>query len=443
MSELVTTITSFESLADAVRSGNACIPITRLSGGLAKVPKPFFGSLVIQGEAAELRLRASGARPSRIQTDPPCIAGISQANFLQLDCVLDGHLKVRFNGAYGVWNGTNSRSGTRFTYVFNEISTCGKRVKKGKAGVILFSARIANTKLEYKNTGSRTITECDLDGIEEERFSQETLTGDIPPYRYKIRQNNDDVHISVKLLEGHVSPSVKSDEDFMSALVSIFSWINGGHPHTYFEKHTRDGVLVKSVIRPICKQPRPIPRVMQHISHNKNFPEVLSAGIRYLQKRDTKAKNLRDFLWQYRDATRERSISVSMLLQSCTLLEGITGFILRHSMKLSRKQIEKLQMPNQLPSDWLKGHAEARFYRASLHLGFDWNTEFEPAFKTWKKVRNALAHGDLEKFFGGTAAQTLDSYAATIQAFNAIVLREIGYTGAISVDGGWHAADAF
>ena len=56
--KLITSVSSIEELAKAVRSGNGCIPITKLTGGDARIPDPCFGSLVIDRDDFELRVRS-------------------------------------------------------------------------------------------------------------------------------------------------------------------------------------------------------------------------------------------------------------------------------------------------------------------------------------------------------------------------------------------------
>lgn len=63
----------------------------------------------------------------------------------------------------------------------------------------------------------------------------------------------------------------------------------------------------------------------------------------------------------------------------------------------------------------------------------------EPVVTNWKSIRNSLAHGNLSDIKKQTPDAFFDSYDQMIQAFNAIVLRLIGYKGRVVMDGDRYA----
>ncbi|QJE97989.1 hypothetical protein [Luteolibacter luteus] len=169
-------------------------------------------------------------------------------------------------------------------------------------------------------------------------------------------------------------------------------------------------------------------------------PRLLSAAVPVLLSGTQLGNGIKLLLWQYREATRESSVTLGALLQLCALLEGAIGLVLRHKLGLSKSAIDKLPLPSGQVGR--PGVAEARFYEASTRLGFSWATEFGPVFQKWKDVRNSLAHGELMKIDRSSGRETLAKYHAVLQAFNAIILRAIDYKGSVSVDGNWYAVKA-
>jgi hypothetical protein len=188
----------------------------------------------------------------------------------------------------------------------------------------------------------------------------------------------------------------------------------------------------------VCRNPRSKAQLICAVNDGMVAAAIMESGIRFFSTESDLAKDLRLFLWQYRDATAEGSITMGQLLLACSLLEGLIGLTLRHPMSLGESAIAELPSPD--PSNNRKGTAEARFHHASRHLGFDWNTQVEPVFRTWKDIRNALAHGNLAEMEEHPGGKLIDCYCQIIQAFNAITLRLIGYKGGVLMDKGWFAA---
>jgi hypothetical protein len=111
MGKLITSVNNFSDLANAVRSGNACIAVTHLAGFEASVPHPFFGSLVAEGDSCEIQLRSIEDEALGIFQRRFRMIGEEKLDPLELECVLDGHLEVRINGARVGPTGMSSDSG--------------------------------------------------------------------------------------------------------------------------------------------------------------------------------------------------------------------------------------------------------------------------------------------------------------------------------------------
>jgi hypothetical protein len=299
-------------------------------------------------------------------------------------------------------------------------------------------SRIARSELEYKNVTLATTTACSLEGEVVQSWNRNALGGDIAPYRYKIQQEGEDLILLVKLLKGKTSLSSESDSRFMSALMVTFVWLNGGHPYAYCRSHRRDGMLAEGALQSVCSTPRSKAQLIRAVNDGTVASAIMECGIRFFSTESDFAKDLRLFLWQYRDATAEGSITLGKLLQACSLLEGLIGLTLRHPMGLSKSAIDKLTAPGaEIPRN---GTAEGRFFHANHHLEFDWNKQLEPVFRTWKEVRGALAHGNLAEMEQHSGGKLIDCYCQIVQAFNAIALRLIGYKGNVMMDKGWYAA---
>lgn len=438
MGTLTTSIRNFEALAEAIRSGSACIPITELTGGDASIPDPYFGSLVVEGDEAELRLRSHSNAAAKLHFKDFGKIGRQAPKFKELKCVLDGHFEVSVKSALSSTQSLCSESGAFHRYTFNDIVLTGSGERDNEASQVRIVSKIARSKLLFTNLTVSTRTACSLEGDIGDRWRRDGLGGEIPPYRYKIRQDSDDIVIEVMLLSGAKSLSAESDLKFLGALVLTFFWINGGHPYTYVSTHERSHELVESFIQPLKRNPRCKARLISSCDDGDLAAAVLDCGIRFFQAGGPLAEDLRLLLWQYRDATADDSISLGMLLQGCSLLEGLVGLVLRHSMGQSRSQIDKLKSPGQPLADKREGHAEARFHQAGIHLGFSWDLQLRPVFETWKRARNALAHGDFKEFSLNAQCPVLDSYRQIIQAFNGISLRLIGYKGRVRMDDWWY-----
>lgn len=439
MGKLVTSVGSFRELADAVRSGKACIPVTRLTGLQASVPDPCFGSLVVDGDNCELRLRSVQTESLWIFQHAYKVMEGQDTYEVDLDCVLDGHLHVRLGRVRRGSTGNDTDSGTTFTLHFNEI-TCAAEcaIESAASSDVLLVSRIARSELRHRNLTLATKTECSLEGELGDSWKRDGLGGDIAPYRYKIRQENEDLILSVKLLNGATSPSAESDLRFMSALIVAFVWLNGGHPYAYYRMHKRDGELLEGTLQPLVLNPRSNAYLLRSHNDGKTASAILESGIRFFSTETDFAKDLRLFLWQYRDATEDGPVTLGKLLQACSLLEGIIGLTLRHTLKLSQTAIGKLTFPGEAKSP--TGTAKARFHHAGVHLGFDWTTQLEPAFQVWKGIRDALAHGNLAEMEQHPGGVLIDNYCRIIQAFNATALRLIGYKGTVYMNDDWFAA---
>lgn len=439
MQNLITSVISLEDLAVAVRSGNACIPITKLTGGDARFPDPCFGSLVVEGDDFELRVRSYPLASQLAVMESLMLEKELRQSVAELHCVLDGHLSVVISHVVGGDSNRSMTHGTTGNYEFNSVAAVQEHRKNDIASEILMIAKVARSELHFKNLELTTTTECSLEGEIGNSWKIDSFGGDIPPYRYKIQQKDDDLLIVVKLLPDESSPSSEADKKFMDALILSLNWINGGHPYAYYSAHQRDGSLIENSVKPIQISPQCRALLVRPKFGAPEAEKVMECGTRFFSAETPLSKDLGLFLWQYRDATAEGAITLSMLLQSSTLLEGVVGLTLRHSMSLDEKAIDALRMPAAPPGPKRRSSAKEKLYHAGYHLGFDWDKELDAVFKTWKKVRDALAHGNLAELNRHNPNMILDSYRQVIQVFNAITLRLIGYKGQIKIDDGWYS----
>ena len=439
MSKLITSIRSIETLAEAVRSRNACIPITKVSGGDARVPNPCFGVLVVDGDDSEMRLRSGPLANEVALMDSVMLHQDASDLIPELHCVLDGYLEVNVRNLVECSGDHCVRHGVTSHFVFNEMVAADVNCENGLASDVGMVSKIARSKLHFNNLLLTSTSECSLEGELGNSWQRDGFGGDVSPYRYIIRQIGEDLDVVVKLLPGEASISTACDRGLMDAIILCFNWINGGHPFTYFRSHHREIYLVEGVVRPLQQFPRCTPLLVRPAFGANEAAQIMDCGIRLFSAKSPLAKDLELFLWQYRDATAEGPITLSMLLQGCTLLEGVVGLILRHSMCLDEKAIDALRIPGCAPEPKRKSTAMERLYCAGVHLGFDWDNELNAVFSTWKSVRNALAHGNLAVFEQTGHNNILDSYRRVIQAFNGFTLRLVGYKGRITLGGGWYA----
>lgn len=438
MGNLITNVDSFDGLARAIRSGNACIPITELSGGDDRIPKSCFGSLVVEGDETELRLRS---------TIPLDAKGVMDTLMLYSEYrPLISSLKCTINGSFPVLVQDSSVSSscpaiglrTSVSLRFITIKALTEEYADRSSDCIRMHARIDRSELHFNNLNVITTIECSQIGELKSTLKRNGLGGEIPPYRYTIRAEGTDIQIEVGLLSSHSSPSSESDHAFMEALVTTLVWANGGHPRIYHSTHWRDEKLLKAEIHPLENVIRSRPRLVQPMFGVDAADKIMNCGIKFFHGRTPLARDLKLLLWQYRDATAEGPIGLGMLLQACTLLEGVVGLTLRHSKKLSTKAIDQLRMKGDSKVTKRKSCATERFFHAGEHLGFDWEHEFKPVAITWSHVRNALAHGDIGKIDFTKPEAILESYRQIIQAFNAVALKLIGYPGKVVMDKGWY-----
>ena len=277
--KLITSLSSLEDLAKAVRSGNACIPITKLAGGDARFPDPCFGSLVVDRDDFELRVR-SYPLPDQIELMESMMRDEQLGqSVLELLCTLDGHLSVVISNVVG---GKSNRSMTRGItghYQFNSVAAADGHLSGGEASSISMVSRIAASALKLKNLTQSITTECSLEGEIGRSWKIDSFGADIRPYRYKVRQEDDDLVIEVYLLQGETSPSAESDEKFMDALILSLNWIYGGHPYTYFCSHERDDYLVQSAVRPVRGTPRCRPLLISTTFGAPKAAEVMESSI--------------------------------------------------------------------------------------------------------------------------------------------------------------------
>lgn len=389
--------------------------------------------MVFEDDSAVIRLRFSNEEGESSLPDFGTLKKLDKVR-----CVLDGHLEVLLRYVHQGSINSSSHKGRTVEYSFNEIAQVKGSMNPLPAAEIKMEGKIARSSLIHTNLEETITQECSLEGVVRNQWRRHGFGGDLSPYRYKITQEDDDIDFTVQLLNGFESPSPESDELFWSALILTFVWINGGHPYVYYRSWERDGELVESVIQPLQKNPVCKGRLLSSHNDGSQVSEVMNAGIEFFRNPSPLATDLRLFLWQYRDTTAAETITLSMLLQACSLLEGVIGLVLRHSMNLSENQINSLNFISSIDNKTKRG-AEARFYHAVIFLGIDWDNEFKPVYDTWKQVRNALAHGNLGEFWNGMGHPVLSSYPRIIQAFNVVVLKIIGYKGRTVLNTGWFA----
>lgn len=440
MNSLITCVNSFAKLAEAVRSGNACIPITNLSGGNDLMSDVCSSSLVVGGGECELRVRSLPPPNEAALMDSLIRDQDSNKSISELHCVLDGtlHTAIKHVGFTSSYNSMGH--GTTRHFWLNSINLLDVECVDGSSSHISMVSKIARSKLNFENLKRTTKTECSLERETGMIIDSFGFGGDVSPYRYTIKRDGDDLEIVVKLIEGEFSISAEFDQEFMDALILCLNWINGGHPYIYYSKHEREESTVACTVHPLRQDPQCCLRLVRPKLGVNGAEKIMECGIRFFSVDSPLSEDLILFLWQYRDTTSEGPITYSKLLQACTLLEGVIGLTLRHSMGLSPKDIDILRMPGNTDGRKRTSNAGERFYHAGLHLGFDWVQEVEPVVTNWKSIRNSLAHGNLSDIKKQTPHAFFDSYDQMIQAFNAIVLRLIGYKGQVAMDGGIYAA---
>lgn len=438
MGNLITNVDSFENLASAIRSGNACIPVTELSGGDERIPKSCFGSLVVEGDETELRLRSSSQLDAKGVMDTLMLYSECRPLIPSLNCIVNGNLPVLVKHSTVSSSCPRIGGGTVLSLRFVTLEAESEEPEDSHSDRIRMLARIDRSVLHFNKLNVITTIECAQLGELESSLKQNGLGGEVPPYHYTIRADGPDIQIEVGLLKDHSSPSAVSDQAFMDALVTTLVWVNGGHPGRYYSAHWRDEKLLKAQIHPLGSVIRSRPRLVQPTFGVDEADKIMICGIKFFHGRSTLARDLKLLLWQYQDATAEGSIGLGMLLQACTLLEGIAGLTLRHSKKLSTKEIDELRMPGDSKGTKRKSYASERFFHAGDHLGFDWEDEFKPVVITWSHVRNALAHGDIGKIDFTKPEAILESYRQIIQAFNAMALKLIDYPGKVVMNKSWY-----
>ena len=442
MNRLITRVESFAKLAEAIRSGNACIPVTNLRNGNDAMSEVYSSLFVAEGDDCELQVRSL--------PEPNELAFMRSwgrdrelgKSILELNCDLDGVIHAVVKDVYFKSSSHSMGHGTTRNFSFSSIDLSDSETDsaEGPSSFISMVSKIARSELIFENLTRITKTECSLEGETGTTMDCFGFGGDVSPYRYTIKQDGSDLEILVKLIDKETSPSAESDRKFMDALILCFNWINGGHPYTYFSTHERGESLIAATAQPLQKHPRCAPRLVRPKFAVRQAANIMECGIQFFRNDSPLASDLVLFLWQYRDATSEGPLSYSMLLQACTLLEGVIGLTLRHAMGLSPKDIDRLRMPGSNENRKRISTAGERFYHASIFLNFDWVQEVEPVFNNWKAIRNSLAHGNLSIIGSQTADGFFDSYDQMIQAFNAIVLRLIGYGGQIAMNDGRYAA---
>lgn len=438
MDKLITGVRSFEKLAEAIRSGSACIPITNVIGGDDRIPVSCSGFLVVEGNNTELRLR-SHSKLTHVEVMESLLLYSEERPLIpSLKCTVDGTFPIFIEHSTVVYSSPTVDCGTTIALRFVTIKSALEKVEDTIASSVHIFARIDQTSLQFDNLSIVTTTECSQLGELGSSLKRNGLGGDAAPYRYTIRADGPDLLIEISLLEAEVSPSIKSDEEFWDSLVTTLVWINGGHSRKCFWKHSREGNLISATILPLERTTVCTPRLVQPTFGVNEAVQTMNCGIDFFCRAEPLAGDLKLLLWQYRDATSEGPVGLGMLLQACTLLEGVAGLTLRHGMNFNSKMIDQLRMPGDKVGSKRKSYASERFFHASDHLGFDWDSEMKPVVDTWTRVRNALAHGDIGKIDFTQPEWILESYRQIIVAFNAMALRLIGYQGTLVIGARWY-----
>lgn len=99
--------------------------------------------------------------------------GEEKLELMELECVLDGHLEVRINGASVGPTGMSSDSGVRLKLSFNEITCGGSTDNPHAASEVRMFSKIAHTDLRNKNLTLEKESKCSL----EDRDRQNLGTG--------------------------------------------------------------------------------------------------------------------------------------------------------------------------------------------------------------------------------------------------------------------------
>jgi hypothetical protein len=298
----------------------------------------------------------------------------------------------------------------------------------------LIKARFPGTELQAKNT-SVTTSESWADGLSTDESRQlRAFSGTVGDYQYSFRQIRDAVELRATLIDGRRSASANADEKIFNALRETFAWLNGGNPFATILVQRRDN-RERFVLNQKWEGAMSRPRVSSFAA--SQLKQVFGVVVPFLASRSQLSEGAKQLLWACREANGSRSITLGALLQMSTLLEGLTGLVLQHRVRLSNRQIDRLAAPPGYSGR--SGSAAARFYRAGCWAGFGWPGDWSDLFDQWKDIRNQLAHGNLDKVYSETGPDVLEAFARIRTGFDALMLRAAGYYEDVNTGDSWSA----
>lgn len=418
-----TTVRSYQSLLSAILEGDVCVPIkiTRCPDG--KLPMHSAGLFI----ATDQRIRLEFRDPNADIGDFFIESRSSPVPWVH--AIIDSAITVRLNQLDLVHQTASSGCPPHLTFSVFSLEHWNRRLRKGMARTVAMEFRIPSTKLEHKNTSRRVTEKWDDQLTESDSAKLISLTGQITPYAYSFRQESSDVLLLVKLLDENHSTSASNDTRFARQLIRCFNWINGGTPFEITCSHSRDHSKHEIFRRPWSGE-NTRGRVAPPGRQEREVVEILGNMVPTLTRRNHLGKSLELLLWQYQQASGR--VTLGSLLQMCSLLEGLVGALLRCKYHISRPAINKLPPPS---GHGRRGTAECRFHELGRLAGFSWTTEMGPAYRSWKEVRNSLAHGNVLEIEKKHGVDIISHYHAVTQAFNALVLRAADFQGPVNLDG--------
>ena len=286
----------------------------------------------------------------------------------------------------------------------------------------------------------------------------DTFKGEIGSFKFAFikEKDNGDLHVHFESKKGYVSPSKQDDWRKFYALMQALAFAEGVHTWPYRIEYWRRGQKIADKITATRKLASTVYAPF-HLM-NSHFRDVITKAAEFFANDTDLSNEVERILFLFREAGNGNDVTTLTL---CTLFESLVQLLFKHlnleheakakdeTLALFEKakeevcnEIEKQVAKKGSGYERLGGYIRGAqlfsiremFQAVANHFGLQWENDMEQTFRTWKKLRDPLAHGHKRSNQSEDERKRFMLDESKIAgAINLLLLKLFGYSGKMSI----------